>query len=257
MASWVPRLTSKDLKFISETLLIPESSLTQYGDLDEIIGNELLFKRVMNEEETFLKISPFLFFKILIKRAQRELRWESYTVERDGIYSVYVFDTDILSKILENKDVRDYLATLLASFSRVRSFVVYLFLRKRLYKFRQSYLDVEALEEELNFLEEEKRFPLLRRIADTILFLLGLFPEYVRKRAEDLKRTRKKSVNEILKEFEEKGSMYYQLASMHDEAKRLGMSDVLYTFSQNFSLLKKPLNFIEKRYLGLRKEKIF
>lgn len=257
MASWVPELTRRDIKFISETLLIPESDLKDYRDLDEIIGNELLFKRVMNEEEVFVRISPFLFFKILIKRAQRELRWEGYTVEKDGIYSVYVFDTDILSRILDIRDVRDYLATLLASFSKVKSFVIYLFIRKRFYKFRQSSLDVEALEEELNLVEEEKRFPLLRRIADTILFLSGLFPEYVRKKSEHLARIKRKSVNEIVKEFEDKGSMYYQLASMHEEAKRLGMQDVLYTFSQNFSLLKKPLNFIERRYLGLRKERIF
>ncbi len=257
MSNWVPELTKKDIGFISETLSIPESYLRTSEDLEELIGHELLFKRVMNEEEIFLKISPFLFFKILVKRAHRELRWEGYTLEKHGQYSVYVFDTDILSHILERRDVRDYLALLLASFSKVKSFVVYIMLKRKLYKFRQSSLDVEMLEEELSHLEEEKRFPLLRRIADTILFLSGIFPDYVRKRAEELAKTKKKSANELIREFEEKGSLYYQMASIHEEAKRLGLKEVLYTFSQNFSLLKKPLNLIERRYLSFRKERIF
>lgn len=253
----MPELTKKDIKFISETLSIPDQYMRNMEDLEEFIGDELLFKRVMNEEEIFLKISPFLFFKILVKRAHRELKWESYTVEKHGMYSVYVFDTDMLSDILERREVRDYLALLLASFSRIKSFVIYLMIRKRFYKFKQSSLDVEMLEEELTYLEEEKRFLLLKRIADTVLFLSGIFPDYVRKRAELLSKSKKKSTAEIINEFEEKGSLYYQLAAMHDEAKKLGLSEVLYTFSQNFSLLKKPLNLIEKRYLSFRKHKIF
>jgi hypothetical protein len=257
MGSWVPDLTRKDIRFISETLSLPENLIQNQNELEELIRDEMLFKRVMNEEEIFLKISPFLFFKILVNRAYRELRWESYTVEKHGIHSVYVFDTDMLSFVLERKEVRDYLATLLASFSKVKSFVIYLMVRKKLYKFKQSSLDVEALEEELSYLEEEKRFPLLRRIGDTILFLSGIFPEYIKRRAEIVAKAKKKSLMDVIKEFEEKGSLYYQLASIHEEAKRLGLSEVLQTLSQNFSLMKKPLNFIEKRYLAFRKERLF
>ncbi|MCS7280240.1 MAG: hypothetical protein NZ583_01225 [Desulfobacterota bacterium] len=257
MRNWVPELNKKDLKFISETLSLPEHYVAKEENLEELLADESLFRRVMNEDETFVRISPFLFFKILIKRAHRELRWESYTLEKHGMYSVYVFDTDVLSGILDRKEIRDYLAVLLASFSKVKSFVLYLIVKKKVYKFKQSGLDVEALEEELNFLEEEKRFPLLRRIADTILFLCGIFPDYVRKMAESQSKIKKKTVSELIKEFEEKGALYYHLAAMHEDAKKVGLSDVLYTFGQNFSLLKKPLNLIEKKYLAFRKEKIF
>lgn len=257
MAHWVPELTKKDIIFISETLSIPTTHLKSEEELEELTGHELLFKRVMNEEEIFLKISPFLFFKILIKRAQRELRWEGYTVEKQGIYNVYVFDTDILSDLLQRREVRDYLALLLSSFCKVKSFSIYVILKRKLYKFKQTSLDVDVMEEELAHIEEEKRFPLLRKIADTILFLSGIFPEYIKKRAELLRTMKKKSAEELIKEFEEKGSLYYYMASMHDKAKELGLDSVLYLFSQNFSLLKKHLNLIERKYLSFRKERVF
>ncbi|MCX7856777.1 MAG: hypothetical protein N2513_02160 [Deltaproteobacteria bacterium] len=257
MRHWAPELTSKDIRFISETLALPENYLRDNEYLEEILSDEMLFKRIMSDEEILLKISPFLFFKVLLKRAQRELKWESYTVEKHGLHSVYVFDTDILSDVLHKRDVINYLASLLASFTKVKSFSIYLIIRKKLYKFKQSSLDIDALEEELNYLEEDKRFPLLKRIADTTLFLSGMFPEYLKKRAEELTKKKKKSPNELLKEFEEKGSLYYHLASMHEDAKKLGLSDVLYTFAQNFSLLKKPINLIERKYLFFRKDRIF
>lgn len=244
------------MEFIRSTLSIPKEVHLEEEEVEEVLENELLFKRVMNEEEVFLSISPYLFFRILLKRAHRELRWESFTIERHGTQKVFVFDTDRLTELLERKDLRAYLACMLSSFTKVETTVFYLIASGRVYKFKYSSIDMDDVEERLKLVDEEKRFPLLRRIGDIALFLLGIFPEYLARRMI-FRRSEKKNPEELIREVEEKGSFYYYLASTHEEAKRLGLSEILYVLSQNFMLMKKPLNFIAERYLHARKSRLF
>jgi hypothetical protein len=251
MSDWRPSLTRADMDFIRRTLSMPSMVHLDEEEVEEILENELLFKRVMNEEEPFLSISPYLFFRILLKRAHRELRWESFTIERHGMQKIFVFDTDRLTELLERRDLRAYLATMLSSFTKVETTVFYLIASGRVYRFKYSNIDMDDVEEGLKLVEEEKRFPLLRRIGDIALFLLGIFPEYLNR------PFRGRRSKEFAREVEEKGSFYYYLASMHEEAKRLGLSEILYALSQNFMLVKKPLNFIAERYLNVRKARLF
>lgn len=248
-------LTRKDLEFITTTLSLPKKVYLTEEEIENLLESELLFRRVMNEEEILLYISPYLFFRILLKRAHRELRWEAYTIERFGNQKVFVFDTDRVSELLERKDIRTYLAQMLGSFTKIESTVFYLVAENRVYKFKYSNFNIEDIEERLNLVDEEKRFPLLRKIGDLSLFLLGIFPEYVNRYISFHRK--QKDLTEKMQKLEEKGSFYYYLASIHEEAKREGLSNTLYTLSQNFPLLKKPLNFIAERYLQFKKSRIF
>ena len=49
-----------------------------------ILGDENVFQRLMADEETFLKVSPALYFEVLLRQALRDLETAGYTVERDG-----------------------------------------------------------------------------------------------------------------------------------------------------------------------------
>lgn len=84
------RLTERDLDFLVETAS-PE--VADKGRLKQIISDdedfrssfltdEKVFKRVMDDDESFLRISPALFFEVLLRKAAQDLEGASYTVER-------------------------------------------------------------------------------------------------------------------------------------------------------------------------------
>ena len=72
-----------------------------------LIGDAKLFKRVASDDEIITKISPALFFEILLIRALVELEKTSYVAERAGSQSIPVFYSNkaasflILSSFLE------------------------------------------------------------------------------------------------------------------------------------------------------------
>jgi hypothetical protein len=51
---------------------------------DCFIADEKVFQRVMADEETFLKISPTLYFHILLRKVHKELETTSHTIEQAG-----------------------------------------------------------------------------------------------------------------------------------------------------------------------------
>ncbi len=103
-------LSDKDLDFVIETVapkVIDKPKLKQIiledeGFRNSFIGDEKIFKRVMEEENLFLKISPTLFFQILLRRTVIDLEKVSYTFEKTSTAKIPIFDTkeviDLLSK---------------------------------------------------------------------------------------------------------------------------------------------------------------
>ena len=77
------------------------------------------------EKDILIKISPFLLFSILLRKAKRDLDQQSYTMEIvDRRMRIPVFDAGHTARLLLNKDAREYLARMLASFTRVESTTV-------------------------------------------------------------------------------------------------------------------------------------
>ena len=86
----------RDLDFLVETAF-PEirdkrrMKAILRGDEDfrrSFILEEKVFQRVMNDDEVFLKISPGLFFEILLRRAGEDLKGRGYTLEKDCFSSI-------------------------------------------------------------------------------------------------------------------------------------------------------------------------
>jgi hypothetical protein len=231
--------------------------------IEAMLDDERLFQRLTAEEEILLWVSPWLFFAVLLRRVRRDLEREVFTVERRHLQKVFLFDIDRVIELLEHESVQDYLATLLASFTRIQSATIPIRVRKGVWRrYRVSELDVESMMGYCQMLDEPFRFEPYRRTADACLFLAGMFPEYIEAQyryplSGQLRPRMRARICKSLEDYEAHGQAFYQLAAEHERAKVEGLEDVLATLSKNFVLAEKPLVFIAGRYLPSTKYSLF
>ena len=233
-----------------------------------IVSDERVFSQVINDNESFLKISPSLYFEVLLRRAQRDLGSSTYTIEREGRKNIPVFDTGKVAGFLDTPNVLEYLANMLASFTRIRSFVVPVRVRKGIRRrVRYNDMDVDSLIDFAARVDESERFSYYKRIGDVCLFLTGFFRDstYSSKSTfnSNLKSgaysrtnfTRKK--RRSLEEYESEGRRFYRLAEEHPTAGVLELTDVFSVLRDQFSAARKPLTFLSSRYLHSRHNNLF
>jgi hypothetical protein len=67
------------------------------------VADEKVFRRLMDEEETFLKISPILFFEILLRKSAQDLEMAKYTVEKSRTMKIPIFDTQEVVELLNRE----------------------------------------------------------------------------------------------------------------------------------------------------------
>lgn len=263
-------LSESDLDFVVQEAA-PESGdkekLKQLIREDEdfrraLIGDDRVFRRVMADEEIFLKISPALYFEVLLRKTLKELEKASHTVERVGGEQVPVFDTKAVVGLLAREVVLEYLADMLSSFTRTESYVIPIRMRKGVWrKIRFSDMDIDALSRLCEVADEEHRLSFYKRIGDVCLFILGIFPEYAqfdyRYPLSGEVRPKIRTGRRGLQEYEEEGRKFYRLAAEHESAKMLELSGVFWLLYENFNAARKPLNFISQHYLHHRKRQLF
>jgi hypothetical protein len=228
-----------------------------------LVGDEKVFRRVVADEEMILKISPALYFEILLRKALKELEKVSHTIERTGTQRVVVFDTKEVVGLLSNQAILDYLADMLSSFTRIESYVIPVRVKKGIWrKIRFNDMDIDSLSRFCEAVNEEYRFSFYKRIADVCLFILGIFPEYAQfdyrypfsgeRRPKIAGRVRRSA-----EDYEAEGRKFYKLAGEHPSARVLELSEVFWLLHENFNTAKKPLNFISEHYLHYKKHKLF
>ena len=264
-------LTERDLDFLIEAAspAVRDKSnlkniLRQDDDFcNSFIGDEKVFRRIMDDDRSFLKISPILFFEVLLRNAARELSKASYTLERTRSMHIPVFDTQQLVELLKQPSVLTYLADMLSTFTRIESYAVSFRIRKGIWKkIRFNDMDIISLMRFSEVLEEKYRFGLYKRMADICLFILGIFPDYAERSYRypqsgetrpQLAGTRRLSPEE----YERKGEEFYRLAAEHQAAIEADLSDVFWALHENFKKAQKPLNFIADFYLSTRRHSLF
>ncbi len=264
-------LTATDLDFLVATVC-PESGdpsavkevLARDKDFrNGFIRDERVFRRVMDDGEILLKISPALFFEVLLSKAVQDLEKKGYTMEREQAMSIPVFDSREVVELMANKAILAYLARMLASFTRVESHTLYLRLGKRTRRrIRFNDMDIMSLMSLVEFADEEYRFGLYKRIADICLFLGGVFPGFLerdyRYPASGEPRPQPPGGLRLEPErYDEEGRRYYRLAAEHRTARDLDLSDVLLALHEHFKEAKKPLNFMAEHYLPALKTPVF
>jgi len=265
-------LSDNDIIFLLETVeprLIAMIE-TIKGDPRMIEGileqeNEKLFRRIMflGEAEILTKISPRLLFEVLLRRTLSELQSQSYTVERTASQKIPVFDTRDVVEFLNQKMVLGYLADMLSSFTRIESFTLPMRVRKGIWrKIRFSDMDVDSLVRFCETVDEEYRFGFYKRIADVCLFILGMFPEYVRHDfryplSGEIRPRIGEKWRRSVEDYEKEGRRFYKLAGGHRDASLLKLSEVLWQLHERFGLARKPLNFISDNFLHFKKQELF
>ena len=236
---------------------------TDEGFRKALVGDERLFQRVMNDEEIFVKISPALYFEVLLRKALREMETATHTVERSGRQSIPVFDTREVVGLLSKPAVLLYLAPLLASFTRIHSYTTSVRVRRGIRRrVRFNDMDVDSLLRLGATLDEEQRFPLYKRIADVCLFVTGVFPGYtfVDYRYPGSGALRPPTAGRLrrsLADYEEDGRRFYGLAQQHPTAHVLALAEVFGLLREHFASARKPLTFIAAHYLHSQKQRLF
>ena len=182
--SYLQDLSDSDLDFIVKTVVTKRQDhdylrnfLKDKPDfMDIMLEDEKLFSRIREEKDILIKISPFLLFSILLRKAKRDIDRQSYTMEFvDRRTRIPVFDAGYTARLLLNKDAREYLARMLASFTQVESTTVVYRSRGMSYQRHFSELDFDDVLELAGMIEPPYRFPFYKRLADIALFVSGIF----------------------------------------------------------------------------------
>lgn len=277
-----PMFSDEDLGFIINTVVQKRTDHEHIRELlrdkpdlvDIMLDDDRLVDRVLNEEDIFPKISPYLLFTILLRHVYKLMLNQPYTYETIGRRErVPVFDGPMVNSLLKNVSIRDYLAELLSSFTRVESRTITIRSGGKTYQRQISNLDLATLSELAESVDEPYRFPIYKRLGDLALFLAGIFPEYVASgRALPFSRGLVSAgvgsaltaavaggssaavesgplVNATA--VEEEGRKFYELAASHYGAQVAGLEEILRSLAEYFSVAKKPLNLLAERYIRL------
>ncbi len=265
------RFTDKDLEFlieagspgVSDRMRLKQIFREDEDFRDALIGDDKIFRRLMHDEEILLKISPVLYFEILLRKAVKDLSRSSYTLEKTTTMSIPVFDISDLVEFLSKKPLLVYLADMLSSFTRIESHTFSIRVGDRVWKkIRFNDLDIKSLMRFCEAVDEEMRLGLYKRIADISLFILGIFPDFVESNyryplSGNIRPQFGKNYRISPQEYEKTGRKFYKMAAEHQTAEKIALSDVFWDLHHNFQSAKKPLNFISDHYLRYRRDALF
>jgi hypothetical protein len=264
-------LPEKDLDFLVETVSPETRDKTRLRQIiredrdirNSYVGDEKVFRRLMDEEETFLKISPFLFFEILLRKAAQDLERAKYTLEKSRTMKIPIFDTQEVVGLLNREDLLFYLADMLSSFTRVESYVIPVKIREGIWeRVRFNDLDILSLMRFSRLVEEEHRLGFYKRVADICLFIMGIFPDYAERdyRYPFSGQVRPHVGGKLRispEDYAEEGQKFYKLAAEHPSAREVHLEEIFWALHRDFQKAKKPLNFIADHYLRYRRDKFF
>lgn len=250
------KLSEQDLDFVIRTVATQRQDYEHIKEvvrdkddlLQLMIEDDRLCQRLLEGEE-WVRVSSYLLFTILLRRVKKDLAREKYTIERrTPSQRIPVFDTPQVSSLLADREVQDYLAEMLTSFTRTQSSAVYFRRRGRLYRRTYSDLDMDDMIELSQGVEAEFRLPFYQRIADIALFLIGIFPEYALSPEKEGRPRLVGRGGRSLEQYEEEGGRFYRMAG--ELAPGTPRAELFYKLAENFSLAKKPLNCLSERYMA-------
>ena len=260
-AASMPGISEADLDFVI-SCLAPDAAdpgalkRLAVGDAqfrDAMLGDDALLERVLNDDEIFVFISPSLYFEILLRRSRRDLRSAAYTEEREGGAFIPVFDTPRVLDFMERPGVIEYLAAMMASFTRIQSYVVPVRVRRGVRRrVRYNDMDIDSLTRFAAAAEPSQRFGYYKRIADVCLFVSGVFPDGADVASRHFRRATRSA-----EDYEREGRRFYALAAAHPAARALELTGVFAELEENFASARKPLAFVSARFLHARKRRLF
>lgn len=213
------QFTAADIDFILSVLQPDapshESLVALLADADSrdlILDDEKLFRAVL-ESRGCLRISTHIYFYILVRHMLR----------RSG---------------LEDRDVADYVAEMLAEFSRAGSLQCRLPGQTTALEY---FVDMLAA---LPTADEATSFGIRAHMGNQSLFMMGVFPERIRYRTD----TR---AAPGFKYYEALGRENYRLAGDHQLARKYNLAGIFNTLSERFQTARQALNEVSDRLVSL------
>lgn len=215
------RLTDDDFKYISEALARDSRQrkvalvelLTDPETRDAILDDADLCASVVDKSRG-IRVSPFLYFYLLTRRA----------FLRHGI---------------ADRDLADYVASMLAQFSATRRAHSASHLHDKSY----HYL-VDMMSDSLQASSFEA-FLLRSHIGNYSLFMTGIFPDRVYYKATYGRKA------PGFDYYEQMGSSSYRWASRHQLAARFCLSEILTRLAENFRAVRVALNQMADAHMNL------
>jgi hypothetical protein len=248
------RLTESDLKFIVETVA------TRRRDHDHIIGlvhdkedllepmleDPKLAERLVNEEEVFVRVSPYLMFAVLLRRVRRDLEGRSFMFERDARgKGIPVFEASQGVQLLGDPAIREYLIEMLCSFVRTNTGLLYWRERGAWHKRKFSDMDMDDMIALCHLVEPAFKPRLYKRIADIALFLTGIYPDHA---SLFVPRSRGQAARaRAVSDYEREGRRFYRLAVRETEPP--WPASVFNDLAEKFTLAREALNTFNDCYL--------
>jgi hypothetical protein len=96
-----------------------------------------------------------------------------------GRQDIPVFDTREVTNLLARPGVLEYLARMLASFTRIQTYTIPVRVRRGVRRrIRYNNMDIDSLMRFCATADEKDRLSFYRRIADVCLFITGIFPDF-------------------------------------------------------------------------------
>ena len=213
------KLTPRDVEFILSTLgsdanmrNAVASLLAAEEERDMLLDSPQLFERMVSDP-TMAEISPMLYFYVLVRHVLQEFA-------------------------IDDRDVADYVASMLAEFSRA----------ERLHtispKYQKQYTYLVDLLKDLFDANNEEVFFIQSHVGNYSMFLVGLFPDYVFHRA-------KYRAAPDFSYYEQMGSTGYQQAARNRIAEKHQLAPVLEILGMRFRQVRRALNHMVDNYMNL------
>ena len=246
-----PLYAEADVAFVLQAVAPAHTVRGRLGDAfredreirEGMLVSDALAHAVLETDEALLRVSPLLFFSMLVARVGRDLASRRFTIEASGRYAAVVFDAGAALALLGKPQVFDYLVLLLVSFVHVHRLTLsWADERGRARVLRLDTLDLDGMIQAAALAAEPERFGAYQRVADVCLFTVGIFPERIR-------AVGGRSAAAVRAEWIENGARFYRLASRQQAAHALQMENVLAELGSNFNVAAKPLNVLADRYL--------
>ena len=259
--------TNSDIEFLVDIVLplyedrdLIRSAIREDQNLrDSIVSDNRVFRHIQQDDGILLKISPTLYFEVLLRKAHQTMSSNIYTFEVLGKESIPVFDSSSVFEYLKTPKILEYLAHMLSSFTKIQSFVIPVRtgrgIRRRI---RFNDMDLDSLIKFAATVDEGERFHYYKRIGDVCLFLNGFFQNHTHSGLKipgvvDGSKRMKRSYED----YETEGRRFYSLAEKHDTAARMELQTIFSSLKNNFTTAKKPLQFISLYYLNSKKFDLF
>lgn len=258
----VMKLSDADLRFVVETLVsnrsdhgkIIESLKGKEDFLEPMLNDPRLAQRLMNEEEAFVRVSPFLMFSILLRRVRADLEERDFVLEiEESGKRVPIFHARQVVELLAEPATLEYLTEMLCSFVRTNTAVLYWKERGHWRKRRICDINLDDMISLCQLVEPEFRPRIYKRIADIALFLTGIYPDHAGvwvSRPHTFTRGERS-----IADYESEGRRFYALAARC--ATPPWTQSLFEQLAENFTLARHALNTLSDGYLKSLRSRFF